>query len=154
MKKGTAYTKTIKTRIEKPKLVRMKHEQLFEAASELFSKKGYHGTTMRQISDFSGINLSYIYNYVYSKDDILYLFYSLLHEQWNEVYKEHLGSSDEHPVRQIKQFIRAVLEIGYRLKNEILTMYTESRHLQKDSLYAVLSAESEMVNYLVSIQKV
>ncbi len=44
--------------------------------------------------------------------------------------------------------MRSMLGVVHKLPNEILTMYTECRHLRRDSLYSVLAAESEMVDDL------
>jgi len=40
------------------------------AAHHLFLKRGYHGTSMRQIAEKAGISLGGIYNHFSSKDDI------------------------------------------------------------------------------------
>jgi AcrR family transcriptional regulator len=137
--------KKVVSRVANEELVAKRHEQIVRAAGELFSKKGFHATTMREISSSSGINLSYIYKYVASKDDILYLFYEYLHKQWHPIYQSLSESENENPVDQLKNFLRLFLEIIHKFIDEILTMYTECRHLERDSLYAVLSQESEMV---------
>jgi len=148
---GKKYERKIETQVENQDLVRKKHLQIVKAASELFSRKGYHRTSMRDIARAAGINLSYIYKYITSKDDILYLFYQHLHEQWTDVYVQLTDSRDENPVAQLKKFIEDILEVALKQKSEILTMCTESRHLEKDSLYAVLSAESEMVKCIEQV---
>ena len=101
---------------------------------------------MREISAASGINLSYIYKYVSSKDDILYLFYQHLHKQWRDLFQS--WDEEGNPIEQLKNFIPSMLKVIHKFSDEILTMYTESRHLERDSLHAVLSAEIEMVNSL------
>ena len=139
--------KKIISQVENPELVEKRHMQIIRAAGELFSKKGYHPTSMRDISKASGINLSYLYKYISSKDDILYLYYNYLHKQWEHIFKA-LSKSEKNPVKQIKDFISSILETVHRFNDEIRTMYTESRHLEKDSLKAVLSKESEMIKQL------
>src|SRR6267378_1755195 len=46
---------------------------LVRAATEIFLKKGFHAATVREIGDAAGLTQGTIYNYVRSKDDILYL---------------------------------------------------------------------------------
>ena len=135
--------KKVPTKIGNKEIVKKKHEQIIRAASELFAKKGYHSTSMRDISDASGINLSYLYHYVSSKDDILYLFYKDLYEDLDVFYQYLENPTDEDPIEQIKNFIRLILEHIHKKNDEMLTMYTESRHLNRDSLYAVLELESQ-----------
>jgi AcrR family transcriptional regulator len=138
-------TKEIKSKGSNKDLVQKKQLQILSAAAELFTKKGYHATSMREISQLSGINLSYIYNYVSSKDDILYLFYYHLSKQWAPLYEKLRDSKDEDPIDQLKEFLRAMLEIIVNQKKEFQTGWTEGRHLERESLHAVLAAESEVV---------
>ena len=142
--------KKVATKIVNKNIVKKKHDQIIHAAAELFAKKGYHSTSMRDISEASGINLSYLYHYISSKDDILYLFYNKLHEDLNYIYQQLENSTNEDPVEQLKNFIKLFLEYTHKRKDEMLTIYTESRHLNRDSLYAVLSIESRRVK---SIEK-
>jgi len=142
--------KKVPTKIGNKEIVKKKHDQIIRAASELFAKKGYHSTSMRDISDASGINLSYLYHYVSSKDDILYLFYKDLYEDLDVIYQYLEKSKNEDPIEQIKHFIRLILEHIHKKNDEMLTMYTESRHLNRDSLYAVLALESQ---HIKSIEK-
>lgn len=146
--KGNFSKKQVVTQIKNPKLIEEKHKQIIRAASKLFSKKGYHATTLREISAESGINLSYLYKYISSKDDILYLFYEHLHKQWAHVYQNLRDSKDENPVDQLKHFIKSMLEVIYKFNDQILTMYTESRHMEKASLRTVLHEESRMIKLL------
>jgi AcrR family transcriptional regulator len=143
--------KKISSQIGNQALVEQKHKQIVYAASELFSRKGFHSTSMRAISKEAGINLSYLYKYISSKDDILYLFYKDLYEQWTSAYRILEEKEYENPVEKLKAFIRHMLGLIHRAKREVLTMYTESRHLEADSLNSVLSAEKKMVS---SLQKI
>lgn len=133
----------VKTKVENPDLVRQKHLQIIESANDLFSSKGYHKTTMREISSASGIELSYLYKYVSTKNDILYLFYEYLHDQWVESFQELESYPDQDLVRGLRIFIEKFIHTTVRLSDEILTMYTESRHLEEDWLHEVLALESE-----------
>jgi len=140
--------KQVVSQIKNPNLIKEKHELIVKVACELFSRKGYHSTTLRDISAGSGINLSYLYKYISSKDDILYLFYQHLHKQWAPVYAQLAEETDANPVDQLKDFLMIMFDIMNKFQNEVLTMYTESRHLQKESLHAVLYEESGMVDCL------
>lgn len=47
-------------------------EQVMEAALSLFSQKGYHGTTVRDIAEESGMLSGSLYAHVASKEEILF----------------------------------------------------------------------------------
>ena len=137
--------KEIKAQIKTPELLEKRHEQIVRGASELFSKRGYHATTLREISSACSINLSYLYKYISSKDDILYLFYRHLNKEWAHIYEELARPTDEDPVEQLRAFINSVFEVLHKRQDEVLTMYTESRYLSSESLRTVLSEESRMI---------
>ncbi|GAB4264420.1 MAG: hypothetical protein Kow0092_16110 [Deferrisomatales bacterium] len=143
--------KRIVAQVENKELVEKRHDQLFEAVVDLFSKYGYVKTSMRDISKASGINLSYIYRYVASKNDILYLFYERLFKLYSGAYKSIELDQQSDPVEQLKNLISSVLHIAHDKQKEILTMYTESRHLDEDSLRSVLEKESSMIDALRSL---
>lgn len=47
-------------------------EQILAAARQLFSEKGYHGTTIRDIAEASGILSGSLYAHIASKEDLLF----------------------------------------------------------------------------------
>ncbi|MCL6631000.1 MAG: TetR/AcrR family transcriptional regulator [Alicyclobacillus herbarius] len=52
--------------------VRGRRQQILEAASVLFSTKGYHGTTIRDIADESGLLSGSLYAHIRTKEDLLF----------------------------------------------------------------------------------
>lgn len=48
-------------------------EEILNRCSHLMSKKGYHGTSMRDLAKATGYSLSGLYNYFKSKDELLFL---------------------------------------------------------------------------------
>src|SRR5512134_373336 len=60
-------------------------DALLRVAAQVFARKGYHATTMRDLSRASGMSLAGMYHYVPGKEDLLYLiqrrcFQSVLHD--------------------------------------------------------------------------
>ena len=45
---------------------------LLEAATDVLSERGYHGTTMRDVAEAAGVSLATLYHYVAGKDDLVY----------------------------------------------------------------------------------
>ncbi len=65
----------VKARVKDKNLIDEKRKQIIEGAITVFKKKGYHKATVREIAKEAQIGLGSIYDYVNSKDDILYLFF-------------------------------------------------------------------------------
>ncbi len=140
--------KKVVAKVKNQDLVEKKHLQIAEAAGELFSKKGFHKTTMREISKASGIELSYLYKYISSKNDILFLFYRHVQKLYNHVYQSLSDAKDNDPVKLLEDLIASIFDLSRKYRRELLTIYTESRHLKADSLQTVLSIENEMIRLL------
>jgi len=134
-------------------LVSEKRARIIDAASKLFSQKGYHRTTMRNISEESGIELSYLYKFISSKDDILFLFHEHVHSKYAPLYKMIESSKGEDPAVLMKNILVMILRILRQIPSEILTMYSESRHLEKSSLKIVLQKETQMITIIEDLVK-
>jgi len=145
--------KKIVSQVENQRILEKRQEQILHAAGPLFAKKGYHSTTTREIAAAASINNASLYKYVSSKDDILYLFWIRIHSQWTEHLIPILNSENEHPTESLKKFIETALETCLKINDEIRTLFTESRHLDKDSLQAVLSAESGFIEAIETLVK-
>lgn len=59
------------TGIQNEDLIRLRREQICDAALELFLDKGFAATTIRDICALSGVNQASIYDYIANKNDIL-----------------------------------------------------------------------------------
>lgn len=59
-------------------------EKIFKTAIDLFSQKGYHGVSIREIARAVGIKESSIYNHYSSKDRILEAIFDYYKDQMNE----------------------------------------------------------------------
>ncbi|WML31250.1 TetR/AcrR family transcriptional regulator [Neobacillus sp. OS1-32] len=81
----------IHAQVEDEALVLKNHQRLIDSATELFSKEGYHTTTIRQIVKHSGIGIGSIYQYVKNKEEILVLILEYILKK----YKFNLSSSIE-----------------------------------------------------------
>src|SRR5689334_5317632 len=62
-------------------------ETVLQAAMELFRTKGFHGTTMRDLSRTSGLGLGALYYYFDSKEALVLRFYELNSRQTLEAFR-------------------------------------------------------------------
>jgi AcrR family transcriptional regulator len=139
MAKGT-FRKKISTRIKNSKLVEERHEQIFQAASKLIQKKGYHMTTLRDISAETGIGLGNLYEYITTKEDILYMIHEKAAQMVLGVVSQGMGDV-RNPVEKLRQMIERELEAMDRYQDLVMTIYQESHSLSKSSLRTILRSE-------------
>jgi len=76
-KMGVAKRK-IKTRIKNPKLIDLRRKQIIDGAIKVFTAKGYHSATVREIAEEAGLTMGSLYNYINTKEDIIYFVYDYI----------------------------------------------------------------------------
>lgn len=83
-------------------------EAILAAANDLFTAKGYSGTTLSDIAGTSGVTMSNIYNYFPSKLGILYALY----EPWLDHRLEKLAADAARiadPRKRLRKILLSVL---------------------------------------------
>ena len=63
--------KIIPTQVKNQNLVNTRRQQIIDAAVQLFTQKGFHKTTPRQIARKSGFSIGTLYEYIQTKEDVL-----------------------------------------------------------------------------------
>lgn len=112
------------------------------AAMDLFQKKGYHSTTMRQICDASKVNRGSFYDYFGSKGDILvYIFRSMMYRSDN--LKERFPETHISKFKDLEPFVRHIVNVSWELNRAVIRLlFRETDALDRDSLKMVLETES------------
>ena len=135
-----SFQKKIPSVIKNPRLIKERRNQIFEAASRLFSKKGYHVTGLRELSKEAGISLGNLYNYINTKEDILYIIHQKAAEMILEAVNQETSEVSD-PVEKLKEMIEIELLTMDRYQDLILLIYQESHALSKKSLRSLLRGE-------------
>jgi AcrR family transcriptional regulator len=131
----------VKTNVKDKALVKTRRHQIYKAALQAFTKNGFHETNLRQVTQLAGLAYGSIYDYVESKNDILYLIYdSILDELHFRL--EEAAMSTEDPVEQIKAMIQAAMDHTDEYQDAIVLLYQESR-VMKDSGFMAEVFEKE-----------
>jgi len=134
----------IPTNVKNESLVLKRREQIFEAVVKLFSKKGYHRTTLREISKESGITLGNLYDYISTKEDILYI----IQEKATQVVMQAISKDNEggsNPIEKLERLIHSELDAMNKYQNLIMIIYQESHAMFKETLHSLLRSERNHV---------
>ena len=70
---GNEPVKDIETIVKNQDLISRRHAQICDVALKLFSRKGFHRTSVREIARGCGLGIGTLYSYIKTKEDILYL---------------------------------------------------------------------------------
>lgn len=144
--------KNIPTTVKNKKLVEKRREQIIIAAIKLFSQKGFHKTTLRELSEEAGLSYGNIYDYVGSKEDI----FSLIHDYAANLTMKAVRESIENvidPVEKLRRIVHAEFNLMNQLPDAIMLIYQESHILSKPFLHRLLKKEREHLELFEQVIK-
>ena len=140
----------VRARVKDKNLIDEKRRQMIEGAIKVFNKKGYHKATVREIAAEAKIGLGSIYDYVNSKDDILYLFFENYVNTFFAKVKSRVSQTSD-PLLRLEVTFRAFLEAAMELEDQVMLSYTQARYVKKNYLKVILRKESEVVEHFRQI---
>ncbi len=106
-------------------LVEERRGQIADGAVRLFIEKGYEGTSMREIAEACDMSVGNMYNYVKSKEDVLFLAMDhAIRAGQADIFPD---SSD--PDEALRQAVRHAYGVADKEQNYILFMYQEAKNL-------------------------
>ncbi|WP_254871148.1 TetR/AcrR family transcriptional regulator [Bacillus sp. Marseille-Q1617] len=129
--------------VKDERLVEKRRDQMIRGAVSLFKQKGFHRTTTREIAKAAGFSIGTLYEYIRTKEDVLYLVCDSIYEQVRlELEELDIGQGT---IESLKIGIAHYFQVMDRMQDEVLVMYQEAKSLSKDALPYVLRKELEMV---------
>lgn len=143
-------TEEVSTQVKNPDLVQRRRRQIVDAAVRLFIQNGFHKTTTRQIAGAAGFSIGSLYEYVASKDDVLYLVCDAIHEEVQRAVKAALSRSTSD-IAALKEVIMEYIIVCDRMKDHLLLIYQETKSLPKKWRGNVLKNEVKITEIFVDV---
>ena len=140
----------VPTQVKNRDLVTRRRNQIVEAAAQLFIEKGFHKTTTRQIAQAAGFSIGSLYEYVNSKEDVLYLVCESIHTEVEKGVAEamaRVGSGRE----MLAEVIHEYFLVCHRMSDFILLIYQETQSLPSQWRQRVLENELRITGILVEV---
>ena len=135
--------KKVPSLVKDQSLIKIRREQIIKASVQLFKEKGYHETTTREVARASGFSIGTLYEYIGSKEDILYLVCDAVYEEVLEKWQQ-LVDKDLQGIHRLYQIIDAYFQVVDDMQDEVLVMYQETKSLTKEALNYVIEKEDIM----------
>ncbi|WP_338450250.1 TetR/AcrR family transcriptional regulator [Niallia oryzisoli] len=132
--------------VKDERLIQKRRDQMINGAVKLFIEKGFHRTTTREIARSAGFSIGTLYEYIRTKEDVLYLVCDRIYDQVRERLYEILDTKPQTTLEELKQAIANFFRVVDEMQDEVLVMYQEVKSLPKDALPYVLHKELEMVD--------
>ena len=146
-------TRNVATQIKNQELVTKRRRQLIDAAVRLFIEKGFHKTTTRQIAAAAKMPVGSIYEYVTSKEDILYLVCDAIHAEVEKGVIEAMARASRGK-NVLAGAIREYFLVCDRMSDHILLIYQETQSLPRQWRKKVLENEVRITGIFITLIKV
>ncbi|KPH72774.1 TetR/AcrR family transcriptional regulator [Oceanobacillus caeni] len=136
--------------VKDQELIKKRRDQMIKGAITLFKEKGFHRTTTREIAKASGFSIGTLYEYIRTKEDVLYLTCDAIYEQVRERIENAFEL--EQPSREsLVKVIESYFYLMDDLQEEILILYQEAKSLKQETRGYILQKERNMVDILEKV---
>ncbi|HLR23058.1 MAG TPA: TetR/AcrR family transcriptional regulator [Pseudogracilibacillus sp.] len=139
--------RSILSSVKDERLVEKRRNQIIQGAISLFKQKGFHRTTTREIATESGFSIGTLYEYIRTKEDVLFLVYEAINNHVHERLVQVIEAKDPSPKNLI-----GIIDSYYRLmdemQDEVTILYQEVKSLKTDIKEQVLEQERSKVQML------
>ena len=125
-------------------------EQILATAAKVFADKGFHPTTMRDLSRATGMSLAGLYHYIPGKDELLYLvqercFARVLEGAQSAVAEGH------SPTDRLERFIRHHVSFFAHHMSEMKVLSHEANSLAGERLADLNALKRRYVEMLLGL---
>ena len=136
--------KEVQANIKNARLVDLRRKQIIEGAMQVFAAKGFHGASVREIAEAAGLTMGTMYNYVRSKEDILYIVYDFMTTILTEGLKKAIEDTKD-PREKVRAALKHNMELIYQYRDVIMFLYREAGNYDKESVRTVLAQETRYI---------
>ena len=136
--------RVVEAQVQSPRLVSDRRDRIIRAAITVFHRQGFHSTTTADIAREAGLTQSNLYNYVKSKQDVLFLVCEHLVSTY-ETLLDDVRSQYEDPHVRIVEGLRAITQVMSTYRDEVQLLYNETHALEKADRVVILGSISRFI---------
>ncbi len=138
----------VPTQIKNPELVQERRRQIVDSTVKLFVQHGYHKTTTRMIAKASTFSIGSLYEYVSSKEDLLYLVCKNIHEEVQKAVEDALSRTIQER-EMLAEVIREYFLVCDKMADHVLLMYQVTQFLPAKWKKSVLDNELNITDIFI-----
>lgn len=121
---------------------------IIDAATRIFSERGYHAASMAEIADAVGIRKASLYHHVRKKEDLLFAIHeTLIDELITETIA--VSSSSESPSEKVRGLLHVTMRFIAR-NREGVTVFLSERHAVTGERWQALVIKRDFYERMVS----
>lgn len=135
---------TILSSVKDATLIKKRRNQIIKSALTLFKQKGFHRTTTREIAKESGFSIGTLYEYIRTKEDVLYLVYEAINDHLYQRL-DQVMNQEEASVTNLINIIDSYYRLMDDMQDEVTILYQEVKSLEPSVREVVLQRERDKV---------
>jgi AcrR family transcriptional regulator len=131
-------------------LVERRRSQIVEAATKLVSRQGFAKTVVRDIAQEADFSVGLVYEYVRSKEDILFLIY----EYWASVWQSGLSeaiATDDDAIARLRAAVAFLVDASDEHPDVTHLFYREAGNLADAGRELSKRTERELVGLMAGV---
>ena len=131
---------SVKSKVEDTVLIARRRSQVLAAAIELFGKRGYHPTTVREIAERAGLSTGLVYQYFGDKEDVLYLGLQTVLDS----YRERIPAATEgilDPLERFRATVHAYCRVIDANIDATVLAYRETKSVSRERRGVIMQKE-------------
>lgn len=109
--------------------------EIADIASRLFAERGYHATSMQDLTDAIGLQRGALYHYINAKKDLLYLIHDRLIQPLNERLRD-IDSREEPPEVALREIAHALMQTIHDQRDQVTVFLHEWKAIRGDEGWA------------------
>jgi TetR/AcrR family transcriptional regulator, cholesterol catabolism regulator len=131
----------------KPSLRRQNREaQLIEAATEIFSRRGYAAASIQEVADAVGMLKGSLYHYIGSKEELLYAIFDEAHRE-AETLMAATSSMDAAATDKLRFYTKNLVLNALGSLDRTSLYFRDWRHLTGDKLDALVMQRKQYESF-------
>jgi AcrR family transcriptional regulator len=124
-------------------------QAILAAARDLFSRQGYHGTSMPEIARAADVSVGLIYHIFASKEEILAAIVEDTHAVHLEVFDECAGIAD--PLERFDAVVRGLYTTMDRSSRLLIILYRDLSAIDREARRRILMYERETAEHIAAL---
>jgi AcrR family transcriptional regulator len=133
---------TVRSKVDDAALVARRRSQVLGAAIELFSKRGYHATTVKDIAGRAGVSTGLVYQYFGDKEDILFLALQAVLDTYKERIPRAIEGTED-PLQRFRAAVHAYCRVIDANIAATVLVYRETKSLSRPRRDVIKRKETE-----------
>ncbi len=119
-------------------------------ATELFIRQGFNDVSVNQIAEAANISVGSLYKYIRAKEDILWLVMDSIYGQLEDLLSAERAEAPD-PRQALIHVVNRYLHAVHAVRQGILLMYREYRHLQREAKREFMDRERRVVDVFIRV---